>query len=39
MVEKQPFDVEAYIKRSQEGPCFICELVAGTNPHHMIYEV
>jgi ATP adenylyltransferase len=38
MLEKQPFDVEAYIKRSQEGPCFICELVAGTNPHHMIYE-
>ena len=38
MYEKQPFDVEAYEKRSKEGPCFICELVAGNNPHHMIYE-
>lgn len=34
----QPFDTAAYIKRSQEGPCFICELIAGRNPHHMIYE-
>jgi len=34
----QPFDVSAYEKRSREGPCFICELVAGANPHHMIYE-
>lgn len=38
MVEKQPFDIGAYAKRSKEGPCFICELVAGTNPHHLIYE-
>jgi ATP adenylyltransferase len=38
MVEKQPFDIGAYAKRSKEGPCFICELVAGTNPHHIIYE-
>ena len=34
----QPFDIGAYEKRSKEGPCFICELIAGTNPHHMIYE-
>lgn len=34
----QPFDTAAYIKRSQEGPCFICELIAGNNPHHVIYE-
>ncbi|HEU5377576.1 MAG TPA: hypothetical protein VFV38_19305 [Ktedonobacteraceae bacterium] len=38
MLEKQPFDVEASIKRSQEGPCLLCDLVAGTNPHHLIYE-
>lgn len=38
MIEKQPFAIGAYAKRSKEGPCFICELVAGTNPHHMIYE-
>lgn len=38
MIKKQPFDIRAYAKRSQNGPCFICELVAGTNPHHLIYE-
>ncbi len=38
MVRSQPFDISAYEKRSKEGPCFICEIVAGTNPHHMIYE-
>jgi len=38
MSEKQPFDLGAYEKRSKEGPCFLCELVAGTNPHHLIYE-
>jgi diadenosine tetraphosphate (Ap4A) HIT family hydrolase len=38
MGEKQPFDLGAYEKRSKEGPCFLCELVAGNNPHHMIYE-
>ena len=38
MVHSQPFDVAAYEKRSQEGPCFVCELIAGANPHHMIYE-
>jgi len=38
MFRSQPFDVRAYEKRSKEGPCFICELVAGNNPHHMIYE-
>jgi len=32
--------METYIHRSQRGPCFICEIVAG-NPeyhHHVIYE-
>jgi len=38
MFASQPFDIEAYEKRSKEGPCFICELIAGANPHHMIYE-
>lgn len=38
MVEKHPFDIGAYEKRVKEGPCFLCELVAGTNPHHVIYE-
>jgi ATP adenylyltransferase len=33
-------EIEAYVSRSQHGPCFICELIAG-NPeyrHHIIYE-
>jgi diadenosine tetraphosphate (Ap4A) HIT family hydrolase len=33
-------DIEAYIRRSQSGPCFVCELLAG-NPdyrHHVVYE-
>ncbi len=40
MSQHQPFDIEAYAQRSQHGPCFICEIVAG-NPeyrHHIIYE-
>ena len=40
MSQQQPFDIEAYVQRSQHGPCFICEIVAG-NPeyrHHVIYE-
>jgi ATP adenylyltransferase len=38
--QRQPFDIEAYVQRSQHGPCFICEIIAG-NPeyrHHVIYE-
>ncbi len=38
MGEKHPFDLGAYEQRVKEGPCFICELVAGSNPHHLIYE-
>ena len=40
MSQRQPSDIEAYVQRSQHGPCFICEMVAG-NPdyrHHIIYE-
>lgn len=38
MFQRQPFDIAAYERRSREGSCFICALVAGTNPHHVIYE-
>jgi diadenosine tetraphosphate (Ap4A) HIT family hydrolase len=38
MVRSQPFDGAAYEKRSKEGPCFICELIAGANPHDVLYE-
>ena len=40
MFRRQPFDLNAYIDRSRNGPCFVCELVAG-NPeyrHHIVYE-
>jgi diadenosine tetraphosphate (Ap4A) HIT family hydrolase len=39
-MKHQPVDVEAYIRRSRHGPCFVCELVAG-NPeyrHHVVYQ-
>jgi ATP adenylyltransferase len=31
-------DVEAYHRRAQQGPCFVCEIVAGSLPHHVVYE-
>jgi diadenosine tetraphosphate (Ap4A) HIT family hydrolase len=31
-------DVENYHRRAREGPCFICELVAGRRRHHVVYE-
>ncbi len=40
MAERQEFDVDAYIERTRNGPCFICELVSG-NPeyaHHIIHQ-
>ncbi|MEA2573372.1 MAG: histidine triad family protein [Chloroflexia bacterium] len=41
MTERQAFDLEAYVRRSQTGPCFICEIVgreAGYYEHHVVYE-
>jgi diadenosine tetraphosphate (Ap4A) HIT family hydrolase len=40
MTVRRPFDLQSYERRSQQGPCFICEILAG-NPayeHHVIYE-
>jgi len=39
-MQRRAFDVDAYVRRSQRGACFICEIVAG-NPeycHHVVYE-
>ena len=35
-----PFDVEAYVRRSREGPCFVCAMLEGhpDYPHHDVYE-
>ena len=39
MSEKRPFDLNAYNERTQTGPCFICEMVAGRlNGNHVIYQ-
>jgi len=31
-------DAGAYHRRVREGPCFVCEIVAGRSPHHVVYE-
>lgn len=33
-------EVEAYRERARHGPCFVCQIVEGTNPydHHIIYQ-
>ena len=35
-----PFDAEQYVRRCQEGPCFVCSILAGhpDYTHHDIYE-
>jgi ATP adenylyltransferase len=40
MTTHQTFDVQAYIRRSQSGPCFVCQLIAGHPDyvHHIVYE-
>jgi diadenosine tetraphosphate (Ap4A) HIT family hydrolase len=39
-VAKDPFDMESYVARSTQGPCFICRVVVGDPafPHHIVYE-
>ena len=34
------FDVEQYVRRVQQGPCFVCALVAGhpDYDHHIVYD-
>jgi diadenosine tetraphosphate (Ap4A) HIT family hydrolase len=35
----KPFDLDAYINRIQNGPCFICEMVSGRKDgNHIIYQ-
>jgi ATP adenylyltransferase len=41
MYPREPLDIEGYVRRSQSGPCFICEIAAHEPryyDHHMIYE-
>jgi diadenosine tetraphosphate (Ap4A) HIT family hydrolase len=40
MPERETIDMQVYMRRSQTGPCFVCEIVKG-NPdyeHQVIYE-
>jgi ATP adenylyltransferase len=40
MTQRRTIDVADYVRRSQSGLCFVCELIAG-NPdyrHHVVYE-
>ena len=39
MKDRQPFDLDSYIKRIQSSPCFICEIVAGRlHGNHIIQQ-
>ncbi len=38
-MQRQSFDSEAYIRRIQTGPCFICEMVKGNSEgNHVVYQ-
>ncbi|MGN6794438.1 MAG: HIT family protein [Streptosporangiaceae bacterium] len=38
--DRVPFDVDGYERRSREGPCFVCAILAGHPDyrHHDLYE-
>ena len=39
MADRKPFDLDAYVRRIWNPPCFICEMVAGRlNDNHVIYQ-
>ena len=38
IINRMPLDVEAYHRGVRDGPCFVCEIVAGRRPHHLVYE-
>lgn len=40
MPAKAPFDAVQYDRRSQQGPCFVCSMLAGhpDYAHHQIYQ-
>ena len=39
MNNRKPFELDEYIQRIQNGPCFICEMIAGrTNGNHIVYQ-
>jgi diadenosine tetraphosphate (Ap4A) HIT family hydrolase len=41
MFQREPVDLKRYVRRSQTGPCFVCEIVKRKPKyyeHHVIYE-
>jgi hypothetical protein len=39
MNNRKSFDLDAYTERIQNGPCFICEMIAGRlNGNHIIQQ-
>ncbi len=39
MNNRKPFDLDDYIQKIQNGPCFICEMLAGRlQGNHVIYQ-
>jgi len=39
MVDRKSFDLDAYIERIQNSPCFICEMISGRlNGNHIIHQ-
>lgn len=39
MLHHQSFDMDAYVERIQNSPCFICEMVAGrSNGNYIVYQ-
>ena len=39
MTDRKSFDLDAYIDQIQNGPCFICEMIAGRlSGNHIIYQ-
>ena len=39
MVDRKSFDLNSYIERIQNSPCFICEMISGRlNGNHIIHQ-
>ena len=39
MVDRKSFDLDSYIERIQNNPCFICEMISGRlNGNHIIHQ-
>jgi diadenosine tetraphosphate (Ap4A) HIT family hydrolase len=38
MPARKAFDKADYIQKSQNNPCFICEMLEGRRPHHIVYQ-